>query len=86
LLRITWVMVLLCARMLFVVARPIWRVAEQRPWLKAALLALFVLVFLYRPAIAYYWFWGSVIVELTLLGWALLFAKQDSLLAWLKRR
>ncbi len=86
LIRLTWALVFMCLRMLFVVARPIWRLAEDRPWLKALLVALFVLVFFYRPAIAYYWFWGSVLLELTLFFGALLFGKQDSLRAWLERR
>jgi hypothetical protein len=86
LVRITWAMLLVCLRMLFVVARPIWRVSNGRHWLKAVLLLLFVLTFFYRPAIAYYWFWGSVIVEVAFLLGALLFGEQDSVRAWWKRR
>lgn len=86
LVRITWAMLLVCLRMLLVVARPIWRLSQGKHWLKAALLLLFVLVFFYRPAIAYYWFWGSVLLELALILGALLFGKQDSIRAWWKSK
>jgi hypothetical protein len=56
------------------------------PWIKGAVLLGFVLVFFYRPAIAYYWFWGSVIYELVMIAYALLFGERDSLRAWLDRK
>jgi hypothetical protein len=76
---ITWTMVLVCLRMMFIVAQPILRFARGRWWLTGALLAVFALAFFYRPAIAYYWFWGSV---LFLVGSMLV----DSLLPWLRSK
>lgn len=84
LVRITWALLVMCLRMLIMVARPIWRVSKGRHWLKAVLLLLFVLTFFYWPAIAYYWFWGSVLLEVALVLGALLFGKEDSVRAWWK--
>lgn len=77
-------MVLICLRMMFVVAQPALRVAKGKPWLLAALLVAFALVFFYRPAIAYYWFWGTVLYELGRLFYFLLLAPTDSLRSWLR--
>jgi hypothetical protein len=85
LIRITWALLFVCLRMLLVVGRTVWRLPAS-PWIKGAVLLGFVLVFFYRPAIAYYWFWGSVIYELVMIAYALLFGERDSLRAWLDRK
>ncbi len=75
---------MICVRMLTVVARTVWRLPMSR-WLKAAVLVGFVVVFFYRPAVAYYWFWLSFLVELGSVLYSLLFGRDDSLRSWLKR-
>jgi hypothetical protein len=85
LVRITVALLWICLRMLFVVARPIIRLPRELRWLQVVLLLTFVAVFFYRPAIAYYWFWGSVFAELSFLVIQLLFGERDSLRAWLRR-
>jgi hypothetical protein len=85
LIRITWALLMVCVRMLLVVGRTVWRLPTS-PWIKAAVLLGFVLVFFYRPAIAYYWFWGSVIYELAMIAYAILFGDRDSLKSWLGRK
>ncbi|MEZ4362270.1 MAG: hypothetical protein R3B48_18925 [Kofleriaceae bacterium] len=86
LLRVTWALVWILIRMLFVVVRPIMRLPSQLRWLQIALALAFVLAFFYRPAIAYYWFWGSVAVELTFLVGSLLFGRGESLRTWWRGR
>jgi hypothetical protein len=76
----------ICARMLFVVVRPILRLPRELRWLQVLLAALFVALFFYQPAVAYYWFWGSVFAELAWLVLPLLFGKDNSLRAWLRER
>jgi hypothetical protein len=89
LIRITWALLMVCVRMLLVVGRTVWRLPAS-PWIKVGVLLGFVLVFFYRPAIAYYWFWGSVIYELAMIAYsivsAILFGDRDSLKAWLDRK
>lgn len=84
LVRITWALFMICVRMLTVVARTVWRLPVSS-WIKGAVLAGFVLLFFYRPAIAYYWFWASFWIEMSVALYSVLFGKTDSLRAWLKR-
>jgi hypothetical protein len=86
LVRVTWAMAWICARMLFVVVRPILRLPKAWRWLQVLLVAVFVAVFFYRPAVAYYWFWGSVLAEVAGIVLPLLFGKHNSLRAWLAQR
>lgn len=67
LVRITWALVWICVRMLLLVIRPILRLPRELRWLQVALVVLFVVLFFHRPAIAYYWFWGSALLEIALL-------------------
>ena len=76
----------ICARMLLVVVRPILRLPKELRWLQVLLVAGFVAIFFYRPALAYYWFWGSVIVELAWIALPLLVGRHNSLLAWWRGR
>lgn len=85
LVRVTWALVWLCLRMLFMVVRPILRLPRRLRWLQVALVIAFVLAFFYQPAIAYYWFWGAAILEVSLLLLPALWQERDRLRSWLRR-
>jgi hypothetical protein len=80
--RVTWSLIWLAARMTVVVLQPILRLPARLRWLQVALVLLFVALFFYRPALAYYWFWGSIFFELARLLGALLLRGPDSWRSW----
>lgn len=84
LVRVTWALVWICLRMLMLVVRPILRLPRELRWLQVLLVVLFVVLFFHRPAIAYYWFWGSALLEVALLIAASAWARRLRR-AWLGR-
>ena len=85
LVRVTWALVWMCLRMLIMVVRPILRLPRRLRWLQVVLVVLFVIVFFHRPALAYYWFWGAALLEITLLILPVVLAERGRIRSWLRR-